>query len=317
MANNSPGETSHTPPPPASEALTTPTDATTTSAQLWAQFRSHSIQYHARNHERKTVLVFEDVEAKTAQRQQKMEQLWIRSAEKNSVVFDLRHHAFLGSSFLDALHAQYPEAIGIDSKHGDHNGIAVVAFDSHAAKVQACTIGVTVDSLTIVATATVDVDSHVYRLHLEGLPLLRPNELAPLVTCALAPYGKVLHVNMYTDQRGLFFGKGSATIAVNNTEVSYKPLSHEIPLGSDRLFYAKWRGMPKHCFYCKKQDHLRANCPRRKRGPKLCFGCLLYPSNILHIHSLLACLIQLYEHGRVFFSVFLMNRSLIRIDHLF
>ena len=44
---------------------------------------------------------------------------------------------------------------------------------------------------------------------------------------------------------------------------------------------------------------------------------LLYPSNILYIHSLLANLIQLYEHDRVSFSVFLMNRSLIRIDELF
>ena len=103
VANISLGRTSNTLAPPASEAFTTPTNATKASAQLWAQFCSHSIQYHARNHERKTLLVFEDVEAKVAKRQKKMEQLWFHSAEKNSVVFDIRRHTFLGSSFLDAL----------------------------------------------------------------------------------------------------------------------------------------------------------------------------------------------------------------------
>ncbi|KAI8139336.1 hypothetical protein BJV82DRAFT_493518, partial [Fennellomyces sp. T-0311] len=206
-------------------------------------------------------LVFEDVEAKAAQRQQKMEQLWIRSAEKNSVVFDLCRHSFLGTTFLDALTEQYLDAIGVDHKPGEQNGIAIVAFDSIEARVKACTIGVTVDRLTVLTNPTVDVDSQVYGLQLAGLPLLRTKELAPLVTRALAPYGEVLHVNMYTDERGLFFGKGSATIDVTNTaETSYKILRHEIPLGADRLFYATWRGMPKHCFYCKKSGHLHASC---------------------------------------------------------
>ena len=275
MDHNSPGGTNNTSTPTATTASAASTNATHTSAELWSQFRSHSLQYHAKNHERTALLVFEDVEAKAAQRQQKMERLWIRSAEKNSVVFDLRRHALLGTTFLDALHVQYPEAIGVDSKRGEQNGIAIVAFDSVAARVKACTIGVTIDdSLTIIANETVEADSNVVRLQLEGLPLLRATELAPLVTRALSPYGKVLHVNMYTDERGLFFGKGSATIDATATEMTeYKALNHEIPLGRDRLFYAKWRGMPKHCFYCKQSGHLRMACPRRKRGPKLCFGC--------------------------------------------
>ncbi|KAI8137337.1 hypothetical protein BJV82DRAFT_701661, partial [Fennellomyces sp. T-0311] len=169
MDHNSPGGTTTVPTTSAPEAITTPTSATKTSSQLWSEFRSHSIQYHARNHERQIHLVFEDVEAKAAQRQQKMEQLWIRSAEKNSVVFDLRRHSFLGTTFLDALTAQYPDAIGVDHKPGEQNGIAIVAFGSIEARVKACIIDATVDRLTVLANPTVDVNSQVYRLQLAGL----------------------------------------------------------------------------------------------------------------------------------------------------
>ncbi|KAI8141362.1 hypothetical protein BJV82DRAFT_670645 [Fennellomyces sp. T-0311] len=106
-------------------------DAIKPLSQKWSQFRTHSIQYDVYNHKRKTLLVFENVEAKAGQRQQEMEQLWVRSAEKNSVIFGLHRHAFLGPPFLDALHDQYPEAIEIDSKHGHHNVIGVVAQSIH------------------------------------------------------------------------------------------------------------------------------------------------------------------------------------------
>ncbi|KAI8145298.1 hypothetical protein BJV82DRAFT_491512, partial [Fennellomyces sp. T-0311] len=252
-----------------------PTATGESPATLWSQFRSHSLQFHARNHERMTMKIFEDTDAKAAQRQQKMERLWIRSAEKNSVVFDLRRHTCTGTAFLDALHDQFPEAIGVESRRGDHNGVAIVAFDSSTARTKACTVGVTIsDSLTIVGNATVDVDSQVHRLNLERLPLLRANELGPLITRALSPYGTVLHVNMYTDERGLFFGKGSTIIDLASTEnKTFKPLTAKIPLGDDRLFYTNWKGMPKKCFFCDQEGHLRAACPTRRRGPKLCFAC--------------------------------------------
>ncbi|KAF7722306.1 hypothetical protein EC973_003457 [Apophysomyces ossiformis] len=122
-------------------------------------------------------------------------------------------------------------------------------------------------------TVTLDASSQVYRLNLEGLSLMRASELGPKLTNALKPFGKVLHVGLYHDSRGLLFGKGYAFIdATRDDDHHYRELTHESHLGEERIIYAKWRGMPQHCHYCHKPGHLRANCPRRNCGSKLCHG---------------------------------------------
>ncbi|EIE88286.1 hypothetical protein G6F46_012437 [Rhizopus delemar] len=102
--------------------------------------------------------------------------------------------AVLPATFLKALSAQFPTAIGVvPVKQGNHHG-AIVAFDTVEAQTKACSIGVQVGSLTIIGTQTLSSDNSTYRISLDRLPILRPEELTPLVRQMLEPYGKVLHI---------------------------------------------------------------------------------------------------------------------------
>ncbi|KAG1220642.1 hypothetical protein G6F35_006562 [Rhizopus arrhizus] len=178
-------------PPPSIEGTHNIRSQTTSgqnSAALWQTFTAYSKAIRG-----PTVKTFEDPAAKMASRQRRQARIWIRSAEKNSVAFEMPK-AVLPATFLKALAAQFPTAIGVvPVKQGDHHG-AIVAFDTVEAQTKACSIGVQVGSLTIIGTQTLSSDNSIYRISLDRLPILRPEELTPLVRQMLEPYGKVLHV---------------------------------------------------------------------------------------------------------------------------
>jgi hypothetical protein len=75
---------------------------------------------------------------------------------------------------------------------GDHHG-AIVAFGPVESQTKTYSIGVQVGSLTIIDTQTLSSDNCIYRISLDRLPILRPEELIPLVRQMFEPYGKVLH----------------------------------------------------------------------------------------------------------------------------
>ncbi|KAG1141989.1 hypothetical protein G6F37_007533 [Rhizopus arrhizus] len=197
-----------------------------------------------------------------ASRQRRQAHIWIRSAEKNSVAFEMPK-AVLPASFLKALAAQFPTAIGVvPVKQEDHHG-AIVAFGTVEVQTKACSIGVQVGSLTIIGTQTLSSDNSIYRISLDCLPILRPEELTPLVRQMLEPYGKVLYVGLLLDPAmNLFFGKGFAFLDTSTTEgPTFREFSHEMHLDNHRLVFASWRGMETHCFYCHKPGHTKATCP--------------------------------------------------------
>ncbi|KAG0786021.1 hypothetical protein G6F21_008879 [Rhizopus arrhizus] len=135
------------------------------SAALWQTFTAYSKAIRG-----PSVKTFEDPAAKMASRQRRQARIWIRSAEKNNVAFEMPK-AVLPATFFKALAAQFPTAIGVvPVKQGDHHG-AIVAFD-----------------------ITLSSDNSIYRISLDRLPILRPEELTPLVRQMLEPYGKVLHI---------------------------------------------------------------------------------------------------------------------------
>ncbi|KAG1039687.1 hypothetical protein G6F43_012445 [Rhizopus delemar] len=240
------------------------------SATLWQTFTAYSKAIRG-----SSVKTFEDPAAKTASRERRQARIWIRSTEKNSVAFEMPK-AVLPATFLKALAAQFPTAIGVvPVKQGDHHGV-IVAFDTVEAQTQACSIGVQVGNLTIIGTQTLSSDNPIYRISLDRLPILRPEELTPLVRQMLEPYGKVLHVGLLLDPAtNLFFGKGFAFLDTSSTEDStYRQLSHEMHLDNHRLVFASWRGMETHCFYCHKPGHTKATCPiLESRKLKTCYGC--------------------------------------------
>jgi hypothetical protein len=208
-------------------------------------------------------------------RQRRQARIWIRSAEKNSVAFEMPK-AVLPATFLKALAAQFPTAIGVvPVKQGDHHGV-IVAFDTVEAQTKVCSIGVQVGSLTIIGTQALSSDNSIYRISLDFLPILRPEELTPLVRQMLEPYGKVLHVGHLLDPAtNLFFGKGFAFLDTSTTEgLAFRELSHEMHLDNHRLVFASWRSMETHCFYCHKPGHTKATCPiLESRKLKTCYGC--------------------------------------------
>ncbi|KAG1315005.1 hypothetical protein G6F64_001021 [Rhizopus arrhizus] len=260
-------------PPPSNEGTHNIRSQTTSgqnSAALWQTFTAYSKAIRG-----PTVKTFEDPAAKMASRQRRQARIWIRSAEKNSVAFEMPK-AVLPATFLKALAAQFPTAIGVvPVKQGDHHG-AIVAFDTVEAQTKACSIGVQVGSLTIIGTQTLSSDNSIYRISLDRLPILRPEELTPLVRQMLEPYGKVLHVGLLFDPAtNLFFGKGFAFLDTSTTEgPAFRELSHEMHLDNHRLVFASWRGMETHCFYCHKPGHTKATCPiLESRKLKTCYGC--------------------------------------------
>ncbi|KAG0739955.1 hypothetical protein G6F23_008598 [Rhizopus arrhizus] len=158
------------------------------SAALWQTFTAYSKAIRGPN-----VKAFEDSAAKMVLRQRRQARIWIRSAEKNSVAFEMPK-AVLPATFLKALAAQFSTAISVvPVKQGDHHGV-IVAFDTVEAQTKACSIDVQIGSLTIIGTQTLSSDNSIYRISLHCLPILRPEELTPLVRQMLEPYGKVLHI---------------------------------------------------------------------------------------------------------------------------
>lgn len=184
--------------------------------------------------------------------------------------------AVLPATFLKALAAHFPTAIGVvPVKQGDHHG-AIVTFDTVEAQAKAYSIGIQVGSLTIIGTQTLSSDNSIYRISLDRLPILRPEKLTPLLRQMLESYGKVLHVGLLLDPAtNLFFGKGFALLDTSTTEGStFRELSHEMYLNNQHLVFASWRGMETHCFYCHKPAHTKATCPiLERRKLKTSYGC--------------------------------------------
>ncbi|KAG1414627.1 hypothetical protein G6F58_006860 [Rhizopus delemar] len=172
------------------------------------------------------------------------------------------------------LAAQFPTTIGVvPVKQGNHHG-AIVAFDTIEAQTKACSIGVQVGSLTVIGTQTLSSDNSIYRISLDRLPILRPEELTPLVRQILESYGKDLHVGLLLDPAtNLFFGKGFAFLDTSTTEGSaFCELSHKMHLDNHRLVFASWRGMETHCFYCHTPGHTKGTCPiLESRKLKTCY----------------------------------------------
>ncbi|KAG1135020.1 hypothetical protein G6F37_013503 [Rhizopus arrhizus] len=241
------------------------------SAELWKTFTGYSRAVRGQN-----VTVFEDPAAKAAAKQKRQAEIWVQSTEINSAVFDVKQLPIVPATFYRALADQYPAAIGaVPVRQGTTNGV-VIAFDSADDRTKACTVGVQVGAFTVIGTPTLSPESSVYRVSLEKLPLLRQDDLTPLLRTALSQYGRVLHVVLYRDpQTNLFFGKGYALIdTAADEQTFFKPLTHEIALDRYRLVYATWRGMEKHCFYCHKPGHNRSTCPRlTKQRTKTCYNC--------------------------------------------
>ncbi|KAG1139979.1 hypothetical protein G6F37_009445 [Rhizopus arrhizus] len=184
--------------------------------------------------------------------------------------------AILLATFLKALAAQFPTAIGVvPVKQGDHHG-AIVAFDTIKAQTKACSIVVQVRSLNVIGTQTLSRGNSIYRISLDRLPILRPEELTPLVRQILEPYGKDLHVGLLLGPAtNLFFGKGFAFLDTSTTEGSaFRELSHKMHLDNHRLVFASWRGMKTHCFYYHTPGHTKGTCPiLESRKLKTCYGC--------------------------------------------
>ncbi|CAO3702455.1 unnamed protein product [Rhizopus stolonifer] len=179
-------------------------------------------------------------------------------------------------TFLQALSEQFPDAIGVvPVNQGAHHG-AVVAFDFVEAQTKTCSIGVQVNNLTIIGTPTLSTISSVFRISLERLSILRPDELTPLLRQTLSQYGKVLHVGLSLDPATkLFFGKGYAMIDTAQTDGSnFRELVHEMHLDNHRIIMASWRGMKTYYFYYHKPGYTRQQCPKLEaRRVKPCYTC--------------------------------------------
>ncbi|KAG1080412.1 hypothetical protein G6F42_023364 [Rhizopus arrhizus] len=191
-----------------------------------------------------SVTAFEDTSAKLAARERRQARIWIQSAEKNSAVFDLKAMNISAPAFYQALSLQFPEAIGATPVQQNTMNVTIIAFDSAEAQTKACTVGVKVNSFTVYGTPTLKADSTVYRVALDKLPLLRADDLMPMLKQAMEKFGVVLHVGLYVDPvTRLFFGKGYALLDTSDTsETGFQSLTHEIPLDGQRIILASWRG---------------------------------------------------------------------------
>ncbi|KAG1135463.1 hypothetical protein G6F37_012831 [Rhizopus arrhizus] len=228
------GLTNHNPPPtPQEEHHSSPNANQPTSAfesaTIWQSFRQFSKTVRGTS-----VTAFEDTSAKLAARERRQARIWIQSAEKNSAVFDLKAMNISAPAFYQALSFQFPEAIGATPVQQNSMNGTIIAFDSAEAQTKACTIGVKVNSFTVYGTPTLKADSIVYRVALDKLPLLRADDLMPMLEQAMEKFGVVLHVGLYVDPvTRLFFGKGYALLDTSDaSETGFQSLTHEIPLDS-------------------------------------------------------------------------------------
>ncbi|KAI8138381.1 hypothetical protein BJV82DRAFT_697617 [Fennellomyces sp. T-0311] len=142
--------------------MTTPVTLSTTaqkSIQFW-EAGSKSFRAYARSYERTVETVFEDAEAKEAQKQRQLEGLWIRSAEKNAVIIDIRNHPITVDQFLDSLKEQYEDsAMGVRPVGQSNGDVAVIAFDTKEAREAACSVDIRVGEHTIIGTPALGVNS--------------------------------------------------------------------------------------------------------------------------------------------------------------
>ncbi|KAG1139314.1 hypothetical protein G6F37_009855 [Rhizopus arrhizus] len=65
-----------------------------------------------------------------------------------------------------------------------------------------------------------------------------------------------------------------AVLNVASKTETFEPLTHLIPWDEQRecSFYAVWNQMPVYCRYCHEEDHVVANCPKRK-ARHTCWNC--------------------------------------------
>ncbi|OAD70893.1 CCHC-type zinc finger transcription factor [Phycomyces blakesleeanus NRRL 1555(-)] len=223
----------------------------------------------------KPVTIFDDASAKAELAQQKANQMWISSNEDNAVVFDITDSGLDAAQFFQALKSQYPSVVGALGQDRRDRNIAIVSFDTIEDVPRACSEGVVVGHQTLLATPTFGGDSNILRVHLDKLPLRRADKLEPRVQEVMGLFGRVIHIGLYMDpQFQLFGGKGFVMLDTAPKEgIEYIPLTHKIDFRGEREIYAKWQNMPVACNYCHGEGHRKANCEKRTKSPRLCYGC--------------------------------------------
>ncbi|KAF7720614.1 hypothetical protein EC973_006933, partial [Apophysomyces ossiformis] len=109
------------------------------------------------------------------------------------------------------------------------------------------------------------------------------NVLGPALKEAFGCYGRVLNVQLCTDDFGLLTLKEYVLLDTSSDKnsVEFQKLKHEVHFevaGRKRIILARWCRMTVHYNYCKKEGHKVATCPtlrarKDQTSCKICYNC--------------------------------------------
>ncbi|KAK4509091.1 uncharacterized protein ATC70_012060 [Mucor velutinosus] len=181
---------------------------------------------------------------------------------------------FKEKSLSSCLREQYPKGLGIRHRVvGKNHKVIEINFPTEEDCMEALQKEFILQGATIQVNKTLDKHANIFRVSISAIPYKPVEVLQPLLIKAFEEYGDILNVGLCHSKDGDWFtGRGFVTLNIDKSKHYAAELKPQVALdGSQENLRLTWANMQPICSDCHTDDHVKADCPRKKR--KACHKC--------------------------------------------
>ncbi|KAL7327096.1 hypothetical protein PS15p_202775 [Mucor circinelloides] len=181
---------------------------------------------------------------------------------------------FKEKSLSSSLREQYPKGLGIRHRVvGKNHKVIEINFPTEEDCMEALQKEFVLQGGTIQVNKTLDKQANVIRVSISAIPYKPVEVLKPLLIETFEKYGDILNVGLCHSKDGDWFtGRGFVTLNLDKSKNYAAELRPQIAFGNfQENIRLVWSNMQPICTDCHTDDHVKADCPRKRR--KACHKC--------------------------------------------
>ncbi|CAO3609279.1 unnamed protein product [Mucor fragilis] len=181
---------------------------------------------------------------------------------------------FKEKSLSNCLREQYPKGLGIRHRVvGKNHKVIEINFPAEEDCMAALQKEFVLQGRTIQVNKTLDKHANVIRVSISAIPYKPVEALKPLLIKTFENYGDILNVGLCHSKDGDWFtGRGFVTLNIDTSKHYAAELRPQIAFGDfQENLRLVWSNMQPICTDCHNDDHVKADCPRKRR--KACHKC--------------------------------------------
>ncbi|GAN11675.1 hypothetical protein MAM1_0803d11256, partial [Mucor ambiguus] len=181
---------------------------------------------------------------------------------------------FKEKSLSSCLREQFPKGLGIRHRVvGKNHKVIEINFPTEEDCMVALQKEFVLQGTTIQVNKTLDKHANIFRVNISAIPYKSVEVLQPMLIDTFTEYGDILNVGLCHSKDGDWFtGRGFVTLNIDQSKQYAAELRPQVAFaGSQENLRLTWANMQPICADCHTDDHVKADCPRKRR--KTCHKC--------------------------------------------